>query len=104
MFPARAVLCVYGAFAINNNVFDILTMLSFSLVGFLMLYFEMSPVPFMIAFVLGPMLEKCLRRPLVISDGNPMIFLKSPIAVICFIFTIFGVVSITRGALRKIKD
>jgi putative tricarboxylic transport membrane protein len=79
-------------------------MFAFGLVGFVMLSFEMSPIPFLIAFVLAPMLEKGLRRSLVISQGDPLIFFKSPIAIVFFIFTIIAIISLTRGTLRKIKE
>lgn len=104
VFPAVAVLCVFGSYAINNSVFDILTMLCFGLVGFVMLTLDMSPIPFLIAFVLAPMLEKGLRRSLVISDGDISIFFTSPIAIAFFILTILAVISLTKGALRKMKD
>jgi putative tricarboxylic transport membrane protein len=104
VFPAVTVLCAFGSYAINNSVFDVLTMFAFGLVGFVMLSFEMSPIPFLIAFVLAPMLEKGLRRSLVISQGDPLIFFKSPIAIVFFILTIIAIISLTRGTLRKIKD
>ena len=103
IFPAVAVLCVFGSYAINNSVFDILTMFIFGVVGFIMLKFGMSPIPFLIAFVLAPMLERGLRRSLVISGGDPMIFLESPLADVFFILTILAVISLTRGAMKKLK-
>jgi len=58
VFPTVAILCVYGSYAINNSVFDIFTMFLFGVIGFIMLVMNMSPIPFLIAFVLAPMLEK----------------------------------------------
>lgn len=104
IFPCIFMLCVFGSYSINNSVFDVFIMLIFGLLGFAMSLFEISTIPFLIAFVLGPMLEKGLRRSLSISDGDPMIFLQSPIAVGFFILTILAVISITRGSLRKAKD
>jgi len=49
-------------------------------------------------------LEKGLRRSLVISGGDPLIFLQSPIAIIFFILTIFAVISLTKGKLKKLKE
>lgn len=103
VFPAVAVLCVFGSYAINNSVFDIFTMFVFGILGYFMLLLGVSPIPFLIAFVLAPMLEKGLRRSLVVSGGDPMIFFTSPIAIFFFILTILAVYSLTKGALRKIK-
>ena len=103
LFPAVMVLCVFGSYSINNSVFDILTMFAFGIVGYVMLICEMSPIPFLIAFVLAPMLERGLRRSLVISDGNPVIFLQRPISVLFLILTIVAIISIirARGKLKK---
>ena len=103
IFPAIFVLCVFGSYSINNNMFDVLVMFCFGLVGFIMSVFEISTIPFLIAFVLGPMLEKGLRRSLSISDGDPMIFFSSPIALVFFAMTIATVVSIVRGSSRRRK-
>jgi putative tricarboxylic transport membrane protein len=103
IFPVVAVLCVFGSYSINNSIFDIFTMLAFGLLGYVMTLFEMSSIPFLIAFVLAPMLERGLRRSLTLSGGSLLIFFKSPIAIIFFILTILVIISISRGMFRKIK-
>lgn len=103
VFPVVAVLCVFGSYSINNNMFDILTMFIFGVLGYLMHYFNVSTIPFLIAFVLAPMLETGLRRSLVISGGSPIIFFKSPLAIFFFVLTAIAVISLTRGTLKKIK-
>jgi putative tricarboxylic transport membrane protein len=103
IFPAIVVLCVFGSYSINNSVFDIFTMLVFGILGYVMTIFEISAIPFLIAFVLAPMLERGLRRSLAISGGSPLIFLQSPIAIAFFILTIVAVITISRGMIRKEK-
>lgn len=103
LFPVVVVLCVFGSYSINNSVFDIFIMLAFGVVGYVMALFEMSAIPFLIAFVLAPMLERGLRRSLTISGGSPLIFFKSPIAIIFFILTILAIISLSRGMLRKMR-
>ncbi|MBW2118161.1 MAG: tripartite tricarboxylate transporter permease [Deltaproteobacteria bacterium] len=103
IFPAVVVLCVFGSYSINNDVFDILTMVAFGVVGYVMAQYEVPTIPFLIAFVLAPMLEKGLRRSLALSGGDVLIFFKSPIAVVFFILTILAVFSISRGLFRKTK-
>jgi len=103
IFPVVVVLCVFGSYSINNSVFDIFTMIAFGILGYVMTLFEMSAIPFLIAFVLAPMLERGLRRSLTISGGSLLIFFKSPIAIVFFILTILVIISISRGMFRKIK-
>lgn len=102
IFPAILVLCVFGSYAINNSIFDVFIMLAFGVLGYFMVIFEIPAVPFLIAFVLAPMLEKGLRRSLTISGGDPLILL-SPIAIVFYILTIIAVISLSRGFLRKLK-
>ena len=78
-------------------------MIVFGLVGYVMAIFEVSTIPFLIAFVLAPMLERGLRRSLAISGGDPLIFFKSPIAIVFFVLTALVILSITRGMFRKMK-
>jgi putative tricarboxylic transport membrane protein len=103
IFPSIVILCIFGSYSINNNLFDVLVMFAFGIVGYIMAVFEMSAIPFLIAFVLAPMLERGLRRSLAVSGGDPMIFFKSPIAIIFFLLTIFVIVSIARGMFRKMR-
>jgi putative tricarboxylic transport membrane protein len=103
IFPCIIILCVFGSYAINNSLFDVFTMIVFGLVGYVMAIFEVSTIPFLIAFVLSPMLERGLRRSLAISGGDPLIFFKSPIALVFFALTALVIISITRGMFRKMK-
>jgi putative tricarboxylic transport membrane protein len=103
IFPAVVVLCVFGTYSINNSIFDVLTMLVFGMLGYVMAIFEMSAIPFVIAFVLAPMLENGLQRSLMISDGNPLIFFKSPIAVFFFTLTTLSILSLSKGWFLKRK-
>lgn len=103
IFPSIIILCVFGSYAINNSLFDVFTMIVFGLVGYVMAIFEVSTIPFLIAFVLAPMLERGLRRSLAISGGDPLIFFKSPIAIVFFVLTALVILSITRGMFRKMK-
>jgi len=83
LFPAVLVLCFYGCYAINNSMFDVLVMTCIGGLGYLMNCWKIPVAPFVIAFVLGPLLEDNLRRSLLMSDGSYAIFLRSPI---CWFF------------------
>jgi putative tricarboxylic transport membrane protein len=91
--PLIVFICLIGAYSINNNSKDILIMIVFGGMGYLMRKFEYEPAPLMLAFVLGPMLEKALRQSLIMSHGNPMIFLNRPISAVLFAVVFFFVFS-----------
>ncbi len=83
LFPMVLVLCVYGGYAVNNNPFDILVMLLVGLIGFGMLRASIPAAPFLIAYVLGPLLEDNFRQSLLLSQGGLEIFFRNEI---CWIF------------------
>ena len=101
LFPVILVFCAAGSYAINNSIFDLKIMIVFGVFGYLMRKFDFPPAPFLIAFVLGPMVESAVRQSFIISQGSALIFLQRPIALIFILLTIFSVTSL---ALRHRKD
>ena len=83
LFPVVFVLCVFGAYAVNNTIFDVTIMFVMGLLGFAMLKLEIPAAPFLIAFILGPMLEDNFRQSLLMSRGSWAIFFSS---TICWLF------------------
>ncbi|MCL2381918.1 MAG: tripartite tricarboxylate transporter permease [Treponema sp.] len=90
LVPIIAVLCVVGSFAINNNFLDIVVMLSAGVFGYILIKggFPLSPI--VLALILGPMAEGNLRRSLVMSQGNPMIFLERPFSAFFIVLAIIS--------------
>jgi putative tricarboxylic transport membrane protein len=89
LYPLILLLCVVGAYSINNSVFDIGVMVVFGVVGFLLKRGSYEAAPLILAFVLGPMLEVNLRRSLLISGGDFSIFFTRPIALGAMIVCLF---------------
>ncbi|WP_042146899.1 tripartite tricarboxylate transporter permease [Paucisalibacillus sp. EB02] len=88
---------IIGVYAISFNTFDLYMLLLFGVVGFLMRLFSFPAPPFILAFILGGMMEQAFRQSLTISNGNYMIFVESPIAIsllivgfLSFLFPIVG--------------
>ena len=81
MFPMIVGFCCIGAYTINTNVTDIWVMAFFTVFGYLCLKLECEPAPLILGFILGPMMEENLRRALLISRGDPAVFLQSSISV-----------------------
>ncbi|MCL2616796.1 MAG: tripartite tricarboxylate transporter permease [Defluviitaleaceae bacterium] len=82
LIPAVVVLCVIGALAINNNVFDVWVMLIMGFIWYVVGKFNFPQSPLIIALILGPMAEREFRRSLVLSSGSYSIFWESPIVVV----------------------
>jgi len=90
--PLIALVCFVGAFSQSYNAMDVLLMVLFGFVGYFMRKFDFDPAPVMLAYVLGPMLERALRQSLILSSGSPMIFLTRPISAILLAVTLLTLV------------
>ncbi len=64
----------------NNSTFDLLMMILFGVLGYLLKKFGYESAPLILAVVLGPMLEQNLRQSLLLSRGSFMIFITRPIS------------------------
>jgi putative tricarboxylic transport membrane protein len=82
LFPMIVLFCLVGAFSLNNSANDILVMLGFGVLGYLMRKLKYEGAPLVMAFVLGPLLDLNLRRSLIVSDGSFLIFFTRPISAV----------------------
>jgi putative tricarboxylic transport membrane protein len=69
-----------GVFSVRNSVFDIWVMGIFGIIGYLLRKVGLEPGPLILAFVLGPILERSIRQALLMSAGSPAIFFNRPIS------------------------
>ena len=74
------VVCVVGAYSVNNSIFDVGIMVAFGVVGFLMVKGGFPPAPMVLAMILGPQLERTLQQSLIAARGNPLVFFQRPIS------------------------
>ncbi|MHB9097641.1 MAG: tripartite tricarboxylate transporter permease [Syntrophales bacterium] len=74
------VICVIGAYSVNNSTWDVGVMVFFGVVGYLLRKFAFPASPFILAMILGPMLEKTLQQSLIASGGDFLTFVNRPIS------------------------
>ena len=103
LFPLVLVLCVYGCYAVNNNIFDVGVMFVIGWVGFAMLRYGVPAAPFLIAFILGPLLEDNFRQAMLMSGGSPEILFRGPITWVFWGLTAITVLAIVRASLRSAR-
>ncbi len=104
LFPGIMVLCVYGVYAVNNNVFDIAVMFGMGWVGYVMLRLGVPPAPFLIAFILGPLLEDNFRQSMLMSGGSADILFRSPITWAFWVFTGITIAALVRSGLKERRN
>lgn len=89
LFPMILLFCLIGVFSVNNNIWDIVIMIIFGVMGYFMKKLGYEPAPLILALVLGRMAEECLQQSLAISRGNLGILFQRPILrIILILFAI----------------
>lgn len=89
--PVIFVLCTVGSFAIASRPFDILVMVVFGLIGFVLRHLKYPMAPIVLGLVLGTLLDKSMRRGLVLSDGSLEPFLTRPISAVLMGLTVISI-------------
>jgi len=103
LLPIVIVCCFVGSYCANNNTLDILIMVIFGLVGFMLKRYEFPLAPMIVGFILTPMLELYLRRSLMKTDGAWLPILSSPIAAVCLLGAVATVLLTIRSEMKKSK-
>jgi len=93
-----------GAYSVSNNVFDVLIMTLFGVIGYLLRKLDFPLAPIVLTLILGPMMERSLRQSLEMSQGSLGIFLKSPIAVVLLVLAALILVAPTFKFFRRGKE
>ena len=104
LYPAILLFCVIGIYATNTNFVQIVMTAVFALFGYILIKFECEPAPLVLGFILGPLMEENLRRSLVISRGDPMVFLERPISATLLALTVVVIALIVLPQIRKSRE
>jgi len=103
LMPLILFFCLIGSYSLNNNILDVIVMIIFGIVGYILRKFDYEPAPFLLAFILGPLLETNLRQSLIMSDGSFYIFLKRPISAVALIIMALLLISTGFSYYKKAK-
>lgn len=103
MLSAVIVMCVVGAFGVNNRVFDMWTVLICGVIGYAMIQFGFDMTPLVMGFVLGKTVETNLLRGLQFSNGSFLAFLQRPISATFLGITAIYIILTVVKEIRKSK-
>lgn len=103
LFPLILLFCLIGAYSINNSVFDILVMVFFGVIGYILRKYDYEEAPLLLAFILGPMLETAFRQSLVMSNGKLSIFFTRPISLLAILLSVALIASTAFGKFFRSK-
>ena len=107
MMPIIFVLCVIGSYSLSSRLFDVYTMLGFGTLVFIMRRNGYPAAPFVLGLVLGDILDKNLRRGLVLSDGDLLPFFSRPISAVLAVLVLWTFITnvpIIHAAVLRGRD
>ena len=104
LFPAILVFCCIGVYSINNNVWDVWIAIFFGFAGYVFGKLGCETAPLVLGFILGPMMEENLRRAMLLSRGDPSVFVSSPISCGLLIAAVLMVFLGAAPAFRKTRE
>ena len=104
LFPSILVFMAIGVYSLSNNPFDVLLMMLFGLLGYIFVKLECEPAPLLLGFILGPLMEENLRRAMLLSRGDPMVFFTKPISGAFLIASIILLVILLLPNIRKKRE
>jgi putative tricarboxylic transport membrane protein len=94
---------ILGSYSVSNSAFDILVMVVFGVIGYLLRKMDFPLAPVVLTLILGPMMERSLRQSLEISQGSFLVFLQSPISAVFLVLTILVLVAPSLKFFRRSK-
>lgn len=87
LYGVILVFSIVGAYALRSDIFDIAVMLAFGVVGYWFKRLDIPLAPLCLTLILAPMVEKALRQSLSVSQGDPSIFISSPISIVLLLLS-----------------
>jgi TctA family transporter len=104
LFPGIMAVCCIGVYSVSNNPFDAYTMAFFGVVGYLFVKLDCEPAPMILGFVIGRMMEEYLRRAMLLSRGDPLVFLQRPISAVLLIAAVGALVIVMIPSVSKTRE
>jgi putative tricarboxylic transport membrane protein len=102
LFPLIILFCFVGVYSLNNNAWEIVVMILFGFFGYVLRKLDYPLAPFILAMVLGPIMETSFRQTMAIAQGDFGIFFQRPIAgVLIILICVVAIVSIIFSLKRR---
>jgi TctA family transporter len=104
LYPAILVFCAIGVFSLKNSQVDIYFMGLFGVAGYIFSKLGCEPAPMLLAYILGPLMEEYLRRAMLLSRGNPWVFIQRPISLTLLLLAVLAMSTVLIPAFSKTRE
>ncbi|MCE3243607.1 MAG: tripartite tricarboxylate transporter permease, partial [Deltaproteobacteria bacterium] len=104
LYPAILVFCAIGVFSLRNSQFDVYMMALFGILGYVFSKLGCEPAPMLLAFILGPLMEEFLRRAMLLSRGDPLVFIQRPISATLLGIAVLAMCAVLLPTFGKTRE
>jgi TctA family transporter len=104
LFPTIIAFASIGTFSLGLNAWHVFAIAFFGLLGYALIKLGCEPAPLLLGFVLGPLLEDHLRRALIISRGDPSIFINRPISAVLLALAVGAIAIAVLPSIRRRRE
>jgi putative tricarboxylic transport membrane protein len=104
LYPAILTFCCIGVYSINNNTWDVYMTVVFAVIGYVFYKLRCEPAPLLLGFILGPMMEENLRRAMLLSRGDPTVFVTRPLSLTLLLMAVALVIIVALPAIKKTRE
>lgn len=104
LFPLIIAFCCIGVFSIGNSSFPIYQLTIFGLLGYVFARLDCDLAPFILGFILGPMIEENFRRALLISGGDLSVFVTRPISAGLLATAVIALVVVSLPFIKRKRE
>jgi putative tricarboxylic transport membrane protein len=104
LYPAILVFCAIGVFSLRNSQFDVYMMALFGILGYVFSKLGCEPAPMLLAFILGPLMEEFLRRAMLLSRGDPLVFIQRPISATLLAIAVLAMCAVLLPSFGKTRE
>jgi TctA family transporter len=104
LYPSILVFCCIGVYSISNSPFDVMQTAVFGVVGYIFGKLECEPAPLILGFILGPLMEENLRRAMLLSRGDVLVFFQRPISLAMLLIAGFLLLVVIAPVVRKKRE
>jgi TctA family transporter len=96
--------CCIGVYSLNNSANEVLFIAVFGVVGYLFMKLDCEPAPLLMGFLLGPMMEVYMRRAMLLSRGDPLVFLQRPLSLTFLLLAVVLLLFVVLPNVRKARE
>ncbi len=104
LFPSILLFCAVGIYSLNNSAFEVMMTVGFGLLGYVFYKLGCEPAPLILGFILGPLMEENLRRALLLSHGDPLVFVQRPISLVLLLMGVGLLLLVVLPSFRKTRE